>query len=155
MNDSEQIDKCLFCLEEIKDSWVNPKYCECKVKLHSECLSQIEGSGLFCPICRKKATDREMQILRLHILHANEPIIIWYPFSIFYRNPNFWSFAILIIWSFVVTIFYILPILVYLALFDDRYRFHVTNILLFIVGYIGWNFFPEYFNLIQIFNFYN
>jgi hypothetical protein len=141
MNNSEEIDNCLFCLEEIVENYTNPKYCKCKIKLHLECLTQIEKNGLLCPICRMKVSNNEVSLLRLHLIHANEPFLLWFPFAIFCRHPNLFTFLMFFTWSFIVTIFYIGPQFIYMALFDDRYRYYVVNGLIFMFGFIGYNFF--------------
>lgn len=75
MDDSENInkniDKCLFCLElmEEEQKIVNPKYCECKIKLHLSCLTQIENTDLLCSICRIKTNKQgKFRIIQLHMM---------------------------------------------------------------------------------------
>lgn len=150
MDDSDdsniELDKCLFCLEPIKDEQVvNPKYCSCKIKLHGNCLTQIENNGLLCPICRKKPDNSEdFRIIRLYMIHSNEPFILWFPFLIFYRYPNFFSFALLVSWCFLVSIFFVLPQVIYHGFFDDRYRKYIVGGFCFVFGIIYYNYFPNY-----------
>ena len=138
MND---IDKCLFCLESIKkEQVVNPKYCSCKIKLHDNCLSEMENSGLLCPICRKKANNTiEFQIIRLYMIYVNVPFIIWFPFFTFNRYPNFFSFILLICWCILVVIILTILLVIYYGLFNNQCRKYVITGLFFIFGIIYYN----------------
>ena len=136
---NNEIDNCLLCLEliEYNQKIVNPKYCKCKIKLHINCLTQIENSGLLCPICRKKPNNQDDNIIVYpYSIYDNEPYILWFPYFIFYRNSNFLTLSLVIIWSFFVTIFYVIPLLIYYGLVNDKYKKYVIGSLSFIIGII-------------------
>lgn len=113
-----ELDKCLFCLDEIRDKFNNPKYCECKIKLHSECLQQIVSTGLLCPICRIKSSD----IINYNIGQQNDDSIISYPFKIFAIRSNILTFTLLVIWCYFVSVFYIIPRLIYLGWYEKKFN---------------------------------
>ena len=47
-------DTCLLCLDKLNNNVSSPKYCDCKIYMHTNCMKLIENSGLACPICRIK-----------------------------------------------------------------------------------------------------
>ena len=110
-------DNCLLCLNylgllaELK----SPRYCNCKVFLHTECMMKLEESGLACPICRIKMTRK---------LYNN-----WleYPIYLMMNYPGFISFFLFIIYSFIISIIYILPMILYIYIKDKITNFFINN----------------------------
>ena len=115
MDDIESnFDKCLLCLDTMEKEQIDyPKYCECKVKLHSNCLILMENVGLLCPICRKKN-----DIIKIN--NTNHLSILDFPFTIFNKYPNFLTFTFLMIWSFIVSILFIFPYFIYLKILNKN-----------------------------------
>lgn len=113
------IDKCLLCLEYMTDNIGYPNFCNCKIKIHIKCVKEIENNGLLCPICRKKpATTDKLSFLM-------------YPYNLFTLNPNFLSFCIFLSWSFLVTIFYIIPNIIYQRFININYIIFIFNITIY------------------------
>ena len=118
-------DKCLVCLDSINNNlFTYPKHCNCKVKLHLECLNQIEKNKLLCPICRIKSLQNNFSNHNMvHITQIyQEPFIFYFPIYLFFRNPNFFTFMIYLTFSFIITIFYIIPMVLIYGLCDYAYR---------------------------------
>lgn len=142
MNHDTDIDKCLICLENIDTENTSfPKHCNCKVKIHLQCLNLLMNSGLLCPICRIKKHDN-YEIIN-HLNHDNheiinyinhDPQILMFPINLFLRYPGFWTFIIYIIFSFIITFFYVLPMVIIYGLCDEVYRKNILAILLLIIG---------------------
>lgn len=115
------MDSCLLCLEEINctDNLSCPSHCKCKVSLHLDCLKQIELSGLLCPICRIKKSQKVI-IIRYdgnsYLLRFANNIM-----GYFFERPNIFSFTIIILMSCIVSV-YLLPQILWLALNDSKYR---------------------------------
>ncbi len=115
------MDQCLLCLEEIKctDKLSCPSHCKCKVSLHLDCLNQIELSGLLCPICRIKKSQKVIVIQydgNSYLLSFANNVMAY-----FFDRPNIFSFTIFILMSFIVTLS-LIPELLWLALNDSKYR---------------------------------
>ncbi len=115
------MDQCLLCLEEIKctDKIACPTYCKCKVSLHLDCLKQIELTGLLCPICRIKKSQKVI-IIR----YDGDSYLLYFAnkfFEYFVDRPNIFSFSVFILMSFVVFLC-LLPQLLWLSLNDSNYR---------------------------------
>ncbi len=115
------MDQCLLCLEEIKctDNLSCPTHCKCKVSLHLDCLKQIELSGLLCPICRIKKSQKVIVIR-----YDGDSYLLRFANNImgyFFDRPNILSFMILILMSFIIS-FCLLPQVLWLALNDTKYR---------------------------------
>lgn len=115
------MDSCLLCLEEINctDNLSCPSHCKCKVSLHLECLKMIEATGLLCPICRIKKSQKVI-IIRYdgnsYLLRFANNIM-----GYFFERPNIFSFTIIILMSCIVSV-YLLPQILWLALNDSKYR---------------------------------
>jgi hypothetical protein len=118
-------DNCLICLDLIKNqNYTFPKHCNCKVKLHLECLNQIEKYKLLCPICRIKLISNinyDQNLITSDIFN-HEPIILYFPLYLFFRNPNFLTFMIYLCFSFLITIFYVVPMVLIYGMCDYAYR---------------------------------
>jgi hypothetical protein len=115
------MEQCLLCLEEIKctDNLSCPTHCKCKVSLHLDCLKQIELSGLLCPICRIKKSQKVIVIR-----YNGDSYLLYFAnkfFEYFVDRPNIFSFMILILMSFIIS-FCLLPQLLWLSLNDSKYR---------------------------------
>lgn len=119
-------DNCLLCLEELKEDISYPKYCNCKVGLHEKCLELINTMGLLCPICRIK---------KQKIYHNSSYImrILEYPFTLFQMYSNIFTFIIMVIWSFIITILFIIPL--FLKIQADRSP--VSFMVFGIIGLVG------------------
>jgi hypothetical protein len=104
-------DNCLLCLNllGLMSGLKSPKYCECKVYLHTDCMMRIEESGLACPICRIKISTN---------ITYDEPIsynIIEYPIYLIETYlPNSLSIIFFIMYVFIINIIYIIPMLSYI-----------------------------------------
>lgn len=126
-------DICLLCLEDIKctDTLSLPKHCKCKVFLHLNCLNRIEFSGLLCPICRIKKTQK------IYIIHYNIETPLFYHanriLEYFFDNPNLFRFILFICTSFIVSIC-ILPKLLWIAFKDSNYRMYILTYVLTFIG---------------------
>jgi hypothetical protein len=49
-------DVCIICYE--KENLIYPLNCNCKIKIHSECIKDLkEKLNLDCPICMKKSNE--------------------------------------------------------------------------------------------------
>jgi hypothetical protein len=94
-------DNCLLCLEELTFPLSEPKFCNCKILLHYNCMRQIENSGLACPICRIKIEPN------IHIQQELDPVT-WFLF----KYPNFLTYILFILWVFVASIFFIIPVII-------------------------------------------
>ncbi len=124
---------CLICLEDINSTDILslPKHCKCKVFLHLNCLDQIKISGLLCPICRIKKSQKIL-ILQYNI----EDQLLYYSNKILYYfldNPNILRFILFICISFIVSI-YILFQLIWIAFNDSSYRMYALTYSLTFVG---------------------
>ncbi len=106
-------DKCLFCFDQLSniENIINPKYCNCKVYLHLECLSLIEKTGMLCPICRININT--LPVVNQQLLNSNytysEPKIFTLPFKLFEKYPNILTWLILILCMFIITFSYVIP----------------------------------------------
>jgi len=51
---------CLLCLNNmyLTETLTKPSHCECKIVLHQNCMQLIENTGLLCPICRIKKSQK-------------------------------------------------------------------------------------------------
>lgn len=128
-------DTCLICLENIEniDHLVFPKHCKCKVKMHLQCLNQINKIGMLCPICRIKKNNPNIQ---LEIIN-NEGFITMLPLNLFLRYPNFITFAIYLLFSVFITLFYVIPLIIIYGLYDQAYRRNIiTGISIVTSGFI-------------------
>ena len=115
------MDQCLLCLEEIKstDKLSYPAHCKCKVSLHVECLKQIELTGLLCPICRIKKSQKQI-IIR----YNDDSYLLFFAnkfFEYFVERPNIFTFGLFIIMSFIVTLC-LLPQILWMTINDSKYR---------------------------------
>ena len=144
---------CLLCLDEINTDTktdttngniIMTKYCNCKINIHPNCYNQIiNNTKLLCPICRIKSTDLivNSRINEIGIdnsngndndydIHNNRSYCIFffeYPLSIFYKYPNIFTFTIWVLYSFLISIIFIVPMLIFYLLRDCKYR---NNIIL-------------------------
>ena len=98
-----QSELCLICIEEITPStnYTHPKLCQCKVKMHIECLDKMNHYGLACPICRIKIVSKKIRRYTEYYLEA-----------LFLEHPSAITFILFLLFSFVFTIFYIAPRLI-------------------------------------------
>lgn len=106
------IDNCCICLDTIINTSY-PKYCNCRIKIHKECLELVELNGLKCPICRIKNVKNNIYP---SIFDNNKHIIeriISIPFWLFEIYPSMITFLIMILYSFIIAILIILPIISY------------------------------------------
>ncbi len=106
-------DKCLFCFDQLSniENIITPKYCNCKVYLHLECLSLIEKTGMLCPICRINIS--KMPIVNQQLIDSeyvySEPKIFQIPFKLFEKYPNIITWMILVLCLFLITFIYVIP----------------------------------------------
>lgn len=126
------MDQCLLCLEEINctDNLSCPTHCKCKVSLHLECLKMIEATGLLCPICRIKKSQKVIVIR-----YDGDSYLLTFAnkfFEYFVERPNIFTFIIFIMMSFIIS-FCLLPQILWLTLNDSKYR----SISLTLIGIIG------------------
>ncbi len=142
MSNSVVNDKCLFCLDtlisepEKLTNITNPKYCNCKIYLHLECLKLIESIGMLCPICRIK-TNNNVQILnQINNNEYNEPFIFQIPFIIFNKFPNIFTFMLYLMFSFLITFLYVIPHLLFYAFSNNKsFRYSSITICICILSY--------------------
>ncbi len=128
-------DICLLCLDEINsNNWVMPQNCSCKVKIHSNCFSQITSNGLLCPICRIKSTDVSVNIRINRTVNNNFWLEL--PMSIFFAYPNLFTFSLWMIYSTLFSLIYILPMLVFHLCQDSKYRNNTIASLMIITSFI-------------------
>lgn len=129
------MEQCLLCLEEIKctDKLSCPSHCKCKVSLHLDCLKQIELSGLLCPICRIKKSQKVI-VIRYdgdsYLLNFANYIMAY-----LVDRPNIFSFIVFILMSFFVSLC-LLPQILWLSLNDSKYRstaLGFVGIILFVI----------------------
>lgn len=99
-------DTCLLCLDKLNNNVSSPKYCDCKIYMHTNCMKLIENSGLACPICRIKMIKKNDTIYEFYEVH----------FLLFTLYPNFLTFIIMISCNFMITIFFIIPYLIIIVL---------------------------------------
>jgi hypothetical protein len=105
---------CCICLDSVTDTSY-PKYCDCKIEMHKECLELVELNGLKCPICRIKKIKKIITNIYPSIFDTNKYIlerIISIPFWLFEIYPSIITFSIMILYSFIIAII-ILPIVSY------------------------------------------
>ena len=106
---------CLLCLEST-DNIIISEICNCKFILHNDCFDLIKKNGLACPICRLKINKISKEVtMQLYFLN--------FPEYLFLTSPNFLTFILFVIWSYIVTIVYVLPYLLYTGTktyFTDR-----------------------------------
>ena len=129
------MDTCLLCLEELThtDKLVQPSKCGCKVYLHFNCLREIEMTGLLCPICRIKNSQKTRIIITRNVcslLYYAELIL-----AHFIDRPNIISFLLFFMTSIIVSLC-MMPYLLFLAIKDNQYRssaFAFIGSVLFIV----------------------
>ena len=100
---------CLLCLEST-DNIIISEICNCKFILHNDCFDLIKKNGLACPICRLKITNLGRAPVLPNTLH---PYFLNFPEYLFLTSPNFLTFILFVIWSYIVTIVYVLPYLLY------------------------------------------
>jgi hypothetical protein len=107
-------DNCLLCLDSLGSITIlsTPRYCNCNVYIHDNCLLEIEQSGLACPICRLKfPLTKENYNINLMPSYNG---ILEYPMFLLVNNLNIFTFILLIFYTFAVTFLYILPKLLYI-----------------------------------------
>lgn len=105
-------DNCLLCLDSLGSitTLSTPRYCNCNVYIHDNCLIKIEQNGLACPICRLKfPLTKKNYMIRM----ASYNGILEYPMYLLINNLNVFTFILLILYSFIVTLVYILPMLIF------------------------------------------
>lgn len=125
-------DNCLLCLDSLGpiNMLSQPRYCNCNVNMHDNCLIKIEQNGLACPICRLKfpLTKKNYSI---HMTSYNS--ILEYPMFLLINNLNIFTFILLIAYSFIVTFVYVLPKISYIytkKYIQLKYNQHNDNILI-------------------------
>ena len=81
-------DKCIICLEEcnvdILDYKEVNKLCECKYKIHNECLEEYMNSmnGYKCMICKKELYNNSSKCCCM--LFVEQPAICLYSVSLLF-----------------------------------------------------------------------
>ena len=144
---------CLLCLDEINTDTktdttngniIMTKYCNCKINIHPNCYNQIiNNTKLLCPICRIKSTDLivNSRINGNGYTYGNDNgytygisnicstciLVIEFPLSILYKYPNIYTCTFGVLYSFLISIIFILPMLIFYLLRDCKYR---NNIIL-------------------------
>ena len=110
-------DNCLLCLDSLGSitTLSTPRYCNCNVFIHDNCLIEIEQNGLACPICRLKfpLTKKNYTLVR----RSNS--ILEYPIVLFVNNLNIFTFILLILYSFIVTFLFVIPYVLYLYIKEN------------------------------------
>ena len=106
---------CCICLDTINDISY-PKYCNCRIEMHKECLKLLELNGLNCPICRIKINKKIISNIYPNIFDTNKHIIeriLCFPFWLFEIYPSIITFLIIVIYSFILSIIIVLPIILH------------------------------------------
>ena len=99
-----QSELCIICMEDITPptNYTHPKLCECKVKMHIECFNKLNHYNLACPICRIKVKPKR-----------NNRDSVYFFEALFLERPSASTFLLFLLFSFIITIFYIIPIISY------------------------------------------
>jgi hypothetical protein len=107
-------DNCLLCLDSLGSitTLSTPRYCNCNVYIHNNCLVEIEQNGLACPICRLKFPLTKETYNHVRILQPNS--ILEYPIVFCVNNLNILTFILLILYSSIVTFLFVVPYVLYL-----------------------------------------
>jgi hypothetical protein len=144
---------CLLCLDEINTDTktdttngniIMTKYCNCKINIHPNCYDQIiNNTELLCPICRIKSTDL---IFNGRIngngngyTYGNSNIcstcilVIKFPLSILYKYPNIYTCTFGVLYSFLISIIFIPPMLIFYLLQDYKYINIIISSLLIVI----------------------
>ena len=107
------INYCCICLDTVIDTSY-PKYCNCRIKMHKECLELVELNGLHCPICRIKGIKKIRTNIYPNIFDINKHImerILSFPFWLFENYPSIITFLIMLSYSFIIATIFVLPII--------------------------------------------
>jgi len=126
--------QCLLCLEDLTSNNIlsNPSHCKCGISLHLDCLKQIENSGLLCPICRIKKSQKIIVIN-----YEDSPLffICDSVLKFFLDRPNIITFLIFLLMSFIVSLV-IIPKMLWIMLNDPEYRFSGIMITCGVIGFV-------------------
>jgi len=115
---------CLLCLDNmhLTELLTKPSHCECKIVLHQNCMQLIENTGLLCPICRIKKSQKiiinnGMENDNSFLLLVSNKMLDY-----FSADPSAFRFIIFYCACCFVTIG-LIPQLVWVGLNDSTYRF--------------------------------
>lgn len=119
--------RCIICLESNDNNTNNfkkslRKTCNCKYNIHSNCFDQMTTfQKNNCLICRTKFIQRSSFSTITN--NNNDQFLYYTNCLIFYlmRNPNIFSFILSVIITLFVTTFYILPVLIWLSIYEKIY----------------------------------
>jgi len=115
------IDKqCIICYEN-DNNLIYPNNCNCKVLLHKKCLEECKKINILCPICRVKYNGYQ---------NNNQNMIFDFldlPMLYFINNPNIINFIMIIIYSWVLSIFILLPSFLILYLSNKVLKITIKN----------------------------
>lgn len=78
------MDLCLICLDSINGNYIYPSKCECRIKIHPECMELCKINGMECPICKLKVIKIPNHILERDIrLFEDNDRMLTFPFRLF------------------------------------------------------------------------
>jgi hypothetical protein len=96
---------CDICLEPIKNNPYKSKDCSCNIYYHKKCYNIMKQmNNISCGFCRKKIIPDEIDIY----IDAD---FMNYILNIFHKYPNIITFILFMIISFLLSLFYIIPLL--------------------------------------------
>ncbi len=107
---------CLLCLESTNNI-IKSKLCSCKFPLHDNCFDMIKTNGLACPICRLKINKQSI-----------DWNYIYFPEYLFFTYPNIFTFILFVLWTYIITIFCIIPYLIIICTFTVAKHYYNHNI---------------------------
>ena len=105
------METCCICLDNL-EKFVYPDGCNCKVKMHKQCLTEIKNYGFCCPICRKRRPYRLPSPNR-HLDTFFERNFIDYPMNIFLNMNNPLGIVFMILYFTILFLCVLLPLFFY------------------------------------------
>ena len=126
------MDNCAICFDELTcENKFRSAFCTCKLFYHQTCYREmVKQNNIFCGYCRNQPFERKINLLnaRNNNINADEEIVLrWFNqvFDLFVGNPSFTTFFVMMFLSLILTLFYVLPKLVYITV---QHYFDVTKI---------------------------
>lgn len=113
---------CIICLEEKNDEnekLIYPEKCNCKIKIHKECMEKMKNHlGINCPICRQK-NDRSNSITIISERTTFDDFVLYIVYNILdfiTKNSSIFFpflFSFYVLFSIFVSLFYVVPFLIF------------------------------------------
>ena len=126
------MDLCLICLDSINENYIYPKYCNCKVKIHRDCMEKCQKNNIYCPICKVQIQEE------INPIYNGTYVFTYFtPFSfLYYVYTIIYTISIIILSIIIILSTYGITSILLVSLEGTLFKFCVISITTCVSGKI-------------------